>query len=70
MRNSLLLFLSIKLDFHYHFQNFIDDSKNMSPESLREFSKENKWYESEGWDIIGSLLYNKIESMFGDDKVS
>ena len=70
MRKSLLLSLRIIIDFDYHFQNFIDDSKNMSPESIREYSKENKWYDSEGWDIIGSLLYNKVESIFGDEEVS
>ncbi len=42
----------------------------MSLESVRQFKKENKWYDSEGWKIIGSLLYNKIESIFDDEEVS
>ena len=63
MSNSIL--------FPQKFDNkdFVDDLGKTSSESLREFETENKWYESEGWEILGELVYNQAVSMFSDKEV-
>ena len=57
--------------FPQNFDNkyFFDDLGKTSSESSREFKTENKWYDTEGWEIIGELVYNQAMSMFSDDKV-
>ena len=44
-------------------------SDDMSGESVREFRKENKWYDSEGWKIIENFIYNQLVPLVSDKKV-